>query len=210
MTRLILASSSPRRLNLLEQIGVSVDEIIAPEIDEAPRPKEKPRALAMRLAESKALCVQDQLGNLNETDNYILAADTVVSCGRRVLGHPLDEVQARCFLKLLSGRRHHVCTAVTILAPKGLAPKGLAPKRRTAHMMSDTVVGFARLSEQDIETFISTDEWKGCAGGYAIQGHAARFVSFLRGSFSGVVGLPLHETYRGLLGLGFVAPSIKL
>ena len=187
--RLILASASPRRLALLAQIGVVPDGVAPAEIDETPHKDELPRPLAERLARAKAQAVA-QPGAL------VLAADTVVACGRRVLPKAEDAAQARACLELLSGRRHHVVTAVVLVAPDG---------RRTERV-ADSVVGFARLTRAQIDAYIDSGEWHGKAGGYAIQGHAAAFVRFLSGSYSNVVGLPLFETAQLLRGIGFLVP----
>jgi septum formation protein len=180
---LILASASPRRLALLAQIGVVPDQVIPAEIDETPRKNELPRPHAERLAREKALSVA-------VPGCFTLAADTVVAVGRRILGKASSAQQARDCLTLLSGRRHHVLTAVTLIAPDGSA----------SHRLSDTSVIFARLTAEDIGKYIETNEWEGKAGGYAIQGRAAAFVRALSGSYSGVVGLPLYETAQLIKG----------
>ncbi len=183
---LILASASPRRLELLAQIGVVPATVVSPAVDETPLRDEAPRLLAARLANAKAAaCVQ--------AGQFVLAADTVVAVGRRALGKPQDESEARKFLNLLSGRRHHVITAMVVVAPDG----------RRAERVVDSHVTFARLEAQRIEAYLATGEWQGKAGGYAIQGHAAAFVRDLGGSYSGVVGLPLFETAQLLRGLGY-------
>ena len=187
--RLILASASPRRLALLAQIGVVPDGVAPADIDETPRKDELPRPLAERLARAKAQAVV-------RPGALVLAADTVVACGRRVLPKAEDAAQARACLELLSGRRHHVVTGVVLVAPDG---------RRTERV-ADSVVGFARLTRPQIDAYIDSGEWHGKAGGYAIQGHAAAFVRFLSGSYSNVVGLPLFETAQLLRGVGFLLP----
>ena len=184
--RLILASASPRRLALLGQIGVVPDEVVPAEIDEAPRRAELPRPYAERVAAEKALRVA-------QPGSFTLAADTVVAVGRRILGKAASPEEARACLNLLSGRRHHVLTAVTLIAPDGKA----------SHKVSDSSVVFSRLTAQDIDAYLATGEWDGKAGGYAIQGHAAAFVRALHGSYSGVVGLPLHEIAQMLRGRGY-------
>ncbi len=189
---LILASASPRRRELLAQIGVIPDIIRDPAVDETPRHDEIPRALALRLARAKALCGAPEPGAL-EAGAFVLAADTVVAVGRRILGKPADAAEARRFLSLLSGRRHRVHTAVVVRAPDG----------RLATRCCDSVVTFARLQTVEIEAYLATGEWLGRAGGYAIQGRAAAFVRHLQGSYSGVVGLPLWETANLLRGLGW-------
>jgi septum formation protein len=170
---------------LLRQIGIEPTEILAPDIDEAPHPREKPRFYAQRLAAEKLAAIR--------TDGFVIAADTVVAAGARIL--PKAEVLAeaqRCLL-LLSGRRHSVFTSVAVRAPDG----------RAVSRTVASVVGFARLDEGQIAGYLQTGEWRGKAGGYAIQGRAAGFVDFLSGSYSAVVGLPLHETAKLLRGLGY-------
>jgi septum formation protein len=184
-----LASASPRRLALLAQIGITPDRVTSPDIDETPLRDEMPRALAQRLAALKAKTV-------TETDCFVLAADTVVAVGRRMLGKPETAEQARAFLTLLSGRRHRVMTAVAVRAPDG----------RVSARVSESIVTFARLDAVQTEAYLAGDEWRGKAGGYAIQGHAAAFVRFLSGSHSNVVGLPLFETAQLLRGLGYRLP----
>jgi septum formation protein len=181
---LVLASASPRRLELLAQLGLTPDRILAPDVDETPVRGELPRAYARRIAQAKALAVAQIC-----PDTLVLAADTVVSAGRRILPKAETEAQARQCLTLLSGRRHRVLTAV-VVSEKGAIREKLV----------ETVVIFARLSKMDIDRYIAGGEWRGKAGGYAIQGEAARFIRYIAGSYSGVVGLPLHETAL-LLGL---------
>lgn len=183
-SRLVLASASPRRLDLLAQIGVVPDAVVAPEIDERPRKRELPGPMARRLAVIKAQAVAQ-----SEPDAFVLAADTVVACGRRSLGKPEDEAQARAFLRLLSGRRHRVHGGVALIEPDG----------RIRTRLVTTVVQFKRLSAAEIDGYIAGGEWRGKAGGYAIQGHAAAYVSRINGSYPNVVGLPLYEV-AGLLG----------
>ena len=174
---LVLASASPRRLALLRQIGVEPDRVVAPDVDETPLKQETPRALALRLALAKAEAARVD-------DAVVLAADTVVACGRRLLPKAEQESEARACLALLSGRAHQVITAVALAAPNA------TPRTRIVV----TRVRFARLTPGDIDAYIASDEWRGKAGGYAIQGRAGRFVIDLNGSYSAVVGLPLHET----------------
>lgn len=187
--RLILASASPRRRELLAQIGLTPDAVLAPDIDETPCPQEVPRALALRLARAKAAAVPAE-------DAYVLAADTVVAVGRRILPKAEDAAQARACLALLSGRRHRVFSAVVLRAPDG----------RQAERLAETVVTVARLTQAQIEAYLAGGEWHGKAGGYAIQGRMAAHVRFLAGSYSGVVGLPLFETAQLLRGLGYRLP----
>ena len=190
--RLILASASPRRLALLAQIGITPDAVIATDIDETPGKAEAPRLLAQRLARAKAEAAA-------APDAYVLAADTVVACGRRVLPKTETMAEAAACLDLLSGRRHHVLTGVTLIAPDG----------RQTHRLCDSVVTFARLTASQKQAYLDTREWQGKAGGYAIQGHAARFVRFLAGSHSNVVGLPLYETTQLLRGAGYLRDGVR-
>jgi len=186
---LVLASASPRRLELLARIGVVPDRVAPTDLDETPRKAELPRLLAQRLASDKARAV-DAPGAL------VLAADTVVGVGRRILGKPADAAEARRFLAFISGRRHQVHTGVALRLPDGAL--------RTRLVTS--VVAFQRLTDQQMDAYIETGEWQGKAGGYAIQGRAEMFVRFLSGSHSNVVGLPLFETAQLLRGCGWLRP----
>lgn len=179
---LVLASASPRRLDLLQQIGIVPDRIDPADIDERPRPRELPAALARRLAEAKAELVAQRYPQAT-----VLAADTVVACGRRLLPKAEDAATARTCLELLSGRRHRVLTGVAVRAPGEMHLK-----------LVTSTVAFRRLTESDIGWYLESEEWRGKAGGYAAQGRAAAFIRFLSGSYSNVVGLPLCET-AGLL-----------
>lgn len=181
--RLILASASPRRLDLLARIGVSPDLVDPPEVDETPAPAELPMPYAARIAATKARSVAAR-----HPDAFVLAADTVVAAGRRILPKAETEADARACLALLSGRRHRVHTAVTLITPDG----------RDRHRMSTSTVAFKRLHPDEIAAYVATGEWAGKAGGYAMQGRAEAFVRFMSGSWSGIVGLPLFET-RALL-----------
>ena len=191
--RLVLASSSPRRLQLMRQAGIEPDEVRAAEIDEAPLPRELPRDVAKRLSREKARAASTG----EDGGTYVLAADTVVGVGRRVLPKAETEEQARHCLGLLSGRAHRVHTAVTLLAPGG----------RERQRVTETRLKFKRLSEAEIAAYLSAGEWRGKAGGYAIQGLAGTFVLGLVGSYTGVVGLPLYETICLLEGEGFPVRS---
>ena len=185
---LVLASASPRRRDLLAQIGLIPDAVRAAEIDETPLKNELPRDLAQRLANAKALAVAAAVGG-----DFVLAADTVVARGRRILPKTETEAEARACLTLLSGAAHRVYTAVVAVAPGG----------RSAARLVETRVRFKRLSPQDIAGYLASGEWRGKAGGYAVQGLAGRFVIALHGSYSAVVGLPLYETASLLEGLGY-------
>ncbi len=186
--RLALASASPRRLALLKQVGLEPDLVVPAEIDETPLKDERPRQLALRLAMAKGRATNDTLAGA-----FVLSADTVVACGRRILPKAETEAEARACLKLLSGRGHDVLTAVAAIAPDG----------RGTQRLIGTRVTFKRLSHQDVEGYIASGEWKGKAGGYAIQGLAGGFVVDLSGSYSAVVGLPLYETLSLLEGIGY-------
>lgn len=192
--KLVLASASPRRLALLEQAGVRPDALIPASIDETPGRLERPRKLAVRLAEEKALATLETCEAKDDLkDAYVLAADTVVSVGRRILPKPATIEEAADCLRLLSGRAHRVYTGVSLAAPGG--------KLRTR--LVETRVRFKRFSEREIESYLASGEWRGKAGGYAIQGIAGAFVVRLVGSYTSVVGLPLYETLALLDGVGF-------
>ena len=189
--RLVLASASPRRLELLRQIGFEPDLVEAAEVDESPLKDETPRRLALRLAGEKAAGVAGR-----HADSYILAADTVVALGRRVLPKAESGGEVRDCLQLLSGRAHRVLTALCVIAPGG----------RRAQRLVESRVHLKRLTATDVAAYLQSEEGLGKAGGYAIQGRAGGFVTALQGSYSGVVGLPLYETLCLLEGLGFRAP----
>lgn len=180
---LVLASASPRRTALLAQIGIAPSRTEPAAIDETPLPRELPAAYARRVARAKVAAAAARLPG-----HRILAADTVVACGRRILPKPAEAVTARQCLTLLSGRRHRVIGAVVLKRPDG----------RMSERLVQTVVAFKRLSDEEIADYLASEEWNGKAGGYAIQGRAAMFVEWIRGSYSNVVGLPLFEV-AGLL-----------
>ncbi|MFC3214396.1 Maf family protein [Novosphingobium panipatense] len=184
--RLILASASPRRRELLARLGLSGFTIDAADIDETPHTREIPREYARRMAREKALA-------LSRTDAFVLAGDTVVACGRRILPKAEDEQTARACLELLSGQRHRVLSAVALRAPDGTLRERL----------SETIVRFKPLSHEEIEAYVAGGEWEGKAGGYAIQGSAEGLIASISGSHSGVVGLPLFETRALLRAAGF-------
>ncbi|UZK64760.1 Maf family protein [Sphingomonas sp. M1-B02] len=185
--RLVLASTSPRRLDLLTRIGAMPDRIAAPDVDEEPRKAELPRDYVLRIAIDKAHAVP------RGAEEILLAGDTTIAVGRRILAKPQDEADLRRMLALLSGRRHHCLSAVCVI--------GLDGKARTR--VSDTIVTFKRLSDAEIDWYVASGEGMGKAGGYAIQGKAEAFVRFLSGSHSGVVGLPLFETRALLESAGY-------
>lgn len=186
--RLVLASASPRRLALLQQIGLTPDEVVPAEMDESALRDERPRQLALRLAVEKGRSVVARTAPA-----FILSADTVVAVGRRMLPKAEQESEARACLSRLSGRSHDVLTAICVRAPDG----------RSAQRVAESRVTFKRLSHVEMEAYIASGEWRGKAGGYAIQGFAAAFISEISGSYSAIVGLPLHETAALLEGLGY-------
>ena len=175
--RLILGSGSPRRRELLGQLGLDPAEIRSPDIDETPLPGELPRPYCVRMARQKVEALDLGAGEV------ILCADTTVAVGRRILGKPEDQDEARAFLTLLSGRRHRVITAVAVKTGNGLRERD-----------NVTAVRMMRLSQTEIAGYLATGDWQGKAGGYAIQGPAAAFIPWIAGSYSGVMGLPLSET----------------
>ena len=192
--RLVLGSASPRRLQLLAQIGVRPDAVLPAEIDETPRPREEPRALAERLASEKALAsAAIAAGRADLSPCLTLGADTVVGVGRRILPKCETRDDAELCLDLLSGRGHRVFTGLALVTGGG------AVRRR----MVETRLRFKRLSPNEVEAYLESAEWRGKAGGYAIQGLAGAFVERLVGSYSNVVGLPLAETVALLAGQGY-------
>ncbi|HYH38172.1 MAG TPA: Maf family nucleotide pyrophosphatase [Azospirillum sp.] len=190
--RLVLASASPRRLDLLRQIGLVPDAVDPADIDESPLPRELPPQHAARLALAKARAVAER-----HPDAFVMAADTVVACGRRILPKAETESQARSCLDLLSGRRHRVLGGVALLVPG---------TDRPVERLVRTDVTFKPLSHEETESYIASGEWHGKAGGYAIQGRAAAYVRWIGGSYSNVVGLPLFEVAGMLRGAGFPLP----
>ncbi|HYW16153.1 MAG TPA: nucleoside triphosphate pyrophosphatase [Allosphingosinicella sp.] len=184
--RLILASASPRRLELLARLGVTPDAVLPAEIDETPRKAEIPDLYACRMAVEKAAAIA-------EPDCLVLAADTVVAAGRRILPKTETEAEARAALMRLSGRRHRVHSAVAVTDPEG----------RSRTRLSTSLVAFKRLSSEEVEAYLASGEWRGKAGGYAIQGRAEALIRMLSGSHSGVMGLPLYETRALLRASGY-------
>jgi septum formation protein len=185
--RFVLASSSPRRVTLLQQIGYAPDTVDPAALDETPRKGERPEAYAARLAREKAETVAERHAGC-----VVLAADTVVACGHRILPKAETQENARQCLALLSGRRHRVCGGVTVVDREG----------RVRSRLVRTAVTFKRLSADEMTQYLACGEWDGKAGGYAVQGRAAAFVRAINGSYSNIVGLPLHETYQLLVGVG--------
>ena len=191
---LILASASPRRLQLLAQIGIEPDKLLPSEVDEAPLYKEQPRALARRLSQTKAETARHIAVRHPDLEGaYVLAADTVVSVGRRLLPKPEFTDEAAACLRLLSGRAHRVYTAICLITPAG----------KMRNRIVETRLRFKRLSREEIDTYLASGEWEGKAGGYAIQGRAGAFVTKITGSYTNVVGLPLNETMTLLVGEGY-------
>lgn len=183
----ILGSASPRRLELLSQLGITPDRVLPADIDETPLKGEAPRDYVRRMGREKALALREK------TEGVILCADTVVAVGRRILGKPADGAEAAEFLRLMSGRRHKVMTAVAVAHEGGLSER-----------LVETTVRFRPLTKADIDAYIASGEWEGKAGGYAIQGRASAFIPWLQGSFTGVVGLPLAETSALLAHVGVI------
>lgn len=184
--RLVLASASPRRLELLARLGIVPDEIAPAEIDETPRKSELPARYACRMAVEKAAAVA-------RPGDLVLAADTVVAAGRRILPKAEDEATARAALSLLSGRRHRVLSAVTLVDAGG----------RARHRLATSIVAFKRLSGEELAAYLESGEWRGKAGGYAIQGRAEALIRMISGSHSAIVGLPLFETRALLRAAGY-------
>lgn len=191
--QLVLASASPRRVALLQQIGIEPDRLFPSEIDETPKKREHPRTLARRLAIEKARRSAELLEEQGEERSFVLAADTVVSIGRTVLHKALDIADAANSLRNLSGRSHRVYTGVCLITPKGGEIVRLV----------ETKVRFKRLSRAEMDSYLASGEWRGKAGGYAIQGFASSFIVKIIGSYSAVMGLPLYETSLMLAGEGF-------
>lgn len=188
MGTLVLASSSPRRLELLRQVGIEPDLVEPADIDETPGRDETPRRLVLRLAEEKAGVVAAR-----HPQAHVLGADTLVAVGRRILGKPEDEADARRMIGLLSGRSHRVVTGVAVIAPGG----------RMSSRVVETKVAFKRVTARELDAFIAGGEWTDASGGYKIHKRAGGFVTSLQGSYSSVVGLPLYETLNMLTGLGW-------
>ena len=192
--KLVLASGSPRRLQLLQQAGIDPEHLSPVNADETPQKGEQARSLAKRLAKDKALLAIENARRSQELqDSFILAADTVVGIGRRVLPKAETLDQASMCLRMLSGRSHKVFTGLTLVTPKGAM----------RHRLVETRVRFKRLSREEMEAYLASGEWRGKAGGYAIQGLAGSFIVKLVGSYTNVVGLPLYETVSLLVGEGY-------
>ncbi|MGI9389676.1 MAG: Maf family protein [Boseongicola sp.] len=184
--RLILGSSSPRRLELLAQIGVTPDEVLPADIDETPKKSELPRDYCRRVTRSKAEATPRSPGEI------VLAADTTVAMGRRILGKPADEKEAAEFLLALAGRRHRVITAIAVVSDSGAKFSDVV-----------SVVKMKRLSDIELNAYLASGDWKGKAGAYAIQGPAGTFIPWIQGSFSSIMGLPVAETATLLADAGY-------
>jgi septum formation protein len=192
--KLVLASASPRRLTLLAQVGIEPDDLRPSSIDETPRKGEMPRTLVARLARAKAEDARDRIATVGDiADSYVLAADTIVAVGRRILLKPKFVEEAVASLQLLSGRAHRVLTCVCLITPQD----------RVKTKIVDTRVRFKRLSKTEIESYVASREWRDKAGGYAIQGLAGSFVQTINGSYTNVVGLPVAEVTAMLVAEGF-------
>ncbi|UWQ05390.1 nucleoside triphosphate pyrophosphatase [Aliiroseovarius crassostreae] len=188
MTRpkLILGSGSPRRAELLGQLGLRADAVRPPDVDETPLKGELPLNYCRRIAGAKADAMD------MATDEVVLCADTTVALGRRIMGKPRDEAEAAAFLRALAGRRHKVITSVVVRTATGRWARDVV-----------TAVKMKRLSDQELAAYMASGDWQGKAGGYAIQGPAGAFVSWIEGSYTSVVGLPVHETANLLIAAGF-------
>jgi septum formation protein len=194
LQKLVLASGSPRRVELLQQAGIDPDQLFPANIDETPLRMEHPRSLAKRLSHQKAEKAASSLASVEEAKGaYILSADTVVAVGRRILPKAELMDEASYCLQLLSGRAHYVYTGICLITPDG----------KTRQKLVESKVRFKRLSKDELDAYLASGEWRGKAGGYAIQGLAGTFVVKLVGSYSNVVGLPLYETVSLLTGEGF-------
>ena len=186
--KFILASSSPQRKKLLETIGITPDDIVPANIDETPKKNEKPKDFALRMSKEKALSVAK-----NNLNSFILSGDTIVAAGRRIIGKPSSKNEAEKILKLLSGRRHRVISAFTLIKPDCSEITKVVVSR----------VKFSRLSDKEINEYLDTNEWQGKAGGYAIQGRASAFVPWISGSYTGVMGFPMNEIKNVLESSGW-------
>lgn len=184
--RLVLGSASPRRLEILAQLGVTPDDVRPPDVDEAPRPGELPHVYCRRVTRDKARAVQRFEGEI------VLAADTTVALGRRIFGKPADRADAEDILKRLQGRRHKVITSVVLVTDAGLSERCV-----------ESIVKFKRLSDEELCAYLDSRDWQGKAGAYAIQGPAGMFIPWISGSYSAIMGLPAHETGMLLRSAGY-------
>ena len=184
--RLILGSGSPRRLEILAQLGVTPDEIRPPDVDETPLPGEPPRSYCQRVTLDKTRAVPRDRGEI------VLVADTTVALGRRIFGKPADKGEAAEFLTKLSGRRHKVITSVTVAADDGMRSRSV-----------ESIVKITRISDAELNGYLDTDDWNGKAGAYAIQGPAGALIPWISGSYTAIMGLPAHETAMLLTAAGY-------
>ena len=187
-SKLILASSSPQRLSLLKTIGIKPDKVVPANIEEIPLKNEKPKDFVIRMSKEKAFEVAKENSN-----SFILSGDTIVTAGRRIIGKPSDRNEAKEILSLLSGRRHRVLSAFTLIKPDLEEITKLVTSK----------VKFSRLSENDLNEYLDTEEWKGKAGGYAIQSRASSFVPWISGSYTGIMGFPINEVKNVLISSGW-------
>ena len=187
-SKLILASSSPQRLSLLKTIGIKPDKVVPANIKEIPDKKEKPKDFVIRMSKEKAFDVAKENSN-----SFILSGDTIVAAGRRIIGKPSDRKEAKEILSLLSGRRHRVLSAFTLIKPN----------LKEITKLVTSKVKFSRLSENDLNEYLDTEEWRGKAGGYAIQSKASSFVPWISGSYTGVMGFPINEVKNVLISSGW-------
>ena len=187
-SKLILASSSPQRLSLLKTIGIEPDKVVPANIKEIPDKKEKPKDFVIRMSKEKAFDVAKENSN-----SFILSGDTIVAAGRRIIGKPSDRNEAKEILSLLSGRRHRVLSAFTLIKPN----------LKEITKLVTSKVKFSRLSENDLNEYLDTEEWRGKAGGYAIQSRASSFVPWISGSYTGVMGFPINEVKNVLISSGW-------
>ena len=187
-SKLILASSSPQRLSLLKTIGIKPDKVVPANIKEIPDKKEKPKDFVIRMSKEKAFDVAKENSN-----SFILSGDTIVAAGRIIIGKPSDRKEAKEILSLLSGRRHRVLSAFTLIKPD---------LEEIAKLVTSKVK-FSRLSENDLNEYLDTEEWRGKAGGYAIQSKASSFVPWISGSYTGVMGFPINEVKNVLISSGW-------
>ena len=187
-SKLILASSSPQRLSLLKTIGIKPDKVVPANIKEIPDKKEKPKDFVIRMSKEKAFDVAKENSN-----SFILSGDTIVAAGRRIIGKPSDRNEAKEILSLLSGRRHRVLSAFTLIKPN----------LKEITKLVTSKVKFSLLSENDLNEYLDTEEWKGKAGGYAIQSKASSFVPWISGSYTGVMGFPINEVKNVLISSGW-------
>ena len=187
-SKLILASSSPQRLSLLKTIGIKPDKVVPANIKEIPDKKEKPKDFVIRMSKEKAFDVAKENSN-----SFILSGDTIVAAGRRIIGKPSDRNEAKEILSFLSGRRHRVLSAFTLIKPD----------LKEITKLVTSKVKFSRLSENDLNEYLDTEEWRGKAGGYAIQSRASSFVPWISGSYTGVMGFPINEVKNVLISSGW-------